>query len=616
MSEQSKIDLPAIPTDPEAAPLQVSDIEFRGETIYFIFVDRFHDGDPNNSAGPDSQLYDPTHTDWGKYWGGDLQGVLDKLDYLQACGVTAVWLTPLFEQIENMSWDAAPIHGYWTKDFKRINPRFAGGPDEVHVFARNNTVFDKLVAEMHRRGMKLILDIVCNHSSPDAAGVKGQLFDDGKLVADFNDDKEHWYHHYGEVRDWNDEWQVKNCELAGLATFNENNPKYRNYIKSAIRGWLDKGVDALRVDTVKHMPLWFWQEFTGDMSSHKPATFIFGEWIYSGPNDPRSVEFANLSGMSILDFGLCTAIRQGLGHSDARGFEVIDEVFRLDDRYRNATELVTFIDNHDMPRFGTLNGDPEIQRLAVDLVLTARGIPCVYYGTEQYLHNDTNGGNDPYNRPMMEKWDVSTPIVQDMKKLSGLRRRNPAIRFGRQAVKFLSPDVYAFTRIYTDSRVLVVLNRGGATTLPELDAEMPDRTHRCLLDGAELRVAGGKTAPLQLPPKSVHVFPVEGRRLKGKLLVRVQVNAAPTKPGDWVGLIGDCAEMGDWDVERAVRLECVNPNTWFGEVLLDERAGQAVAYKYAVFRAGGGLPQRENMTGRRRVLPEKGVVKWRDVWEA
>jgi len=616
MSTLLKVEQAAVASDPEAAPLQVSDIEFRGETIYFIMVDRFYDGDPNNSAGPDPHLYDPTRSDWGKYWGGDLQGVLDKLDYLQACGVTAIWLTPLFEQVERMAWQSAPIHGYWTKDFKRINPRFVGGPDEVRVFTRNDTVFDKLVAEMHRRGMKLVLDIVCNHSSPDAGGVKGQLFDDGKLIADFNDDKDHWYHHYGEVRDWNDEWQVQNCELAGLATFNENNPKYRNYIKSAIKGWLDKGVDALRVDTVKHMPLWFWQEFTSDMTSHKPETFIFGEWIYSNPNDPRSVEFANLSGMSLLDFGLCTAIRQGLGHSDPRGFEVIDEVFRLDDRYRGATELITFIDNHDMPRFQSLNGDPDILRLAVDLVLTCRGIPCIFYGTEQYLHNDTNGGNDPYNRPMMEKWDTSTPIVQDMKKLSALRRRNAAIRFGRQAVKFLSPDVYAYTRIYRDWRVFVVLNRGGEMTLPELDAEMPDGTHRCLLDGTELRVANSKTASLKLAPKSVHVFAVEGKPLTGKLLARVQLNAAPTKPRDWVGLIGDCPELGDWDTDRAVRLECINPNTWFGEVLFDQRAGQTVSYKYAVFRAGGGLPQRENMTPRRRILPEKGVVKWRDVWEA
>ena len=72
------------------------------------------------------------------------------------------------------------------------------------------------------------------------------------------------------MKDWNDDWQVKNCELAGLATFNENNAQYRAYIKGAIKLWLDRGVDALRVDTVKHMPQWFWQEFMADILTHRP----------------------------------------------------------------------------------------------------------------------------------------------------------------------------------------------------------------------------------------------------------------------------------------------------------------------------------------------------------
>src|SRR5688572_16858405 len=102
-------------------PLGVTDIEFRGELIYFIVVDRFFDGDPNNNSGQDPKLYDPERKDYGKYWGGDLQGVIEKLGYLEQMGVTAVWLTPLFEQIEAMVWDSAPIHGYWTRDFKRIH---------------------------------------------------------------------------------------------------------------------------------------------------------------------------------------------------------------------------------------------------------------------------------------------------------------------------------------------------------------------------------------------------------------------------------------------------------------------------------------------------------------
>ena len=149
---------------------------------------------------------------------------------------------------------------------------------------------------------------------PQLAGVttkgKGKLYDDGKLIADFDNDTNHWYHHYGDVKDWTNEWQIKNCELCGLATFNENNTDFRRYIIDSIKMWLDKGVDALRIDTVKHMPNWFWQEFTCEMHTHKPNVFIFGEWINNHPTNQVSVDFANHSGMTVFDFGLCQAIRE------------------------------------------------------------------------------------------------------------------------------------------------------------------------------------------------------------------------------------------------------------------------------------------------------------------
>ena len=215
--------------------------------------------------------------------------------------------------------------------------------------------------------------------------------------------------------------------MAGLATFNESNIEYRNYIKSAIKLWLDRGVDALRVDTVKHMPIWFWQEFNAEIQTHKPSVFIFGEWGFSKPWDTGSVNFSNHSGMSILDFGLCEAIRAALGKNDSQGFQLVQKIFNLDHLYYRATELITFIDNHDMPRFQSLNGDRGALKLAVGLIMTSRGIPCLYYGTEQYLHNDTNGGNDPYNRPMMDSWDADSPLYKLLALFSKLRRLNPAI---------------------------------------------------------------------------------------------------------------------------------------------------------------------------------------------
>lgn len=438
-------------------------IEFRQETIYFLIVDRFNDGDTTNNAGPNPELYDASRQKWGRYWGGDIQGIIDKLDYLKGMGITAIWVSPLFEQVEDLQFESAAMHGYWTKDFKRINSRFLA-KDEPNSLLQC-TAFNRLITELHDRGMKLILDIVCNHSSPDVNGQKGKLYDDGELIADFYHDDNHWYYHNPEITDWEDEHQLLYYEMAGLATFNESNVEYRNYIKSAIKLWLDRGVDALRVDTVKHMPIWFWQEFNAEIQTHKPSVFIFGEWGFSKPWDTGSVNFTNHSGMSILDFGLCEAIRAALGKNDPQGFQLVQKILDLDHLYYRATELITFIDNHDMPRFQSVNGDRGALKLAVSLIMTSRGIPCLYYGTEQYLHNDTNGGNDPYNRPMMDSWDMNSPLYKLLGLFSKLRRLNPAISLGSQQQKYITTDIYCYTRSYRDSRCFVAINKGNPTSI-------------------------------------------------------------------------------------------------------------------------------------------------------
>ena len=596
--------------------LYTRDIEFRQETIYFIVVDRFYDGDPANNEGPNPELYDPEGKDWGKYWGGDLQGVIDKLDYLKDMGVTAVWLTPLFEQVEALFVEQAAIHGYWTKDFKRLNPRFIAKGDNPSVNQTQetkDTVFDKLVYELHQRKMKLVLDIVCNHSNPDFSGKKGELYDDGVKVADFNDDTNNWYHHYGEVQNWEDEWQVQNCELSGLATFNENNIAYRSYIKSAIKQWLDRGVDALRVDTVKHMPIWFWQEFTADILTHRPDVFIFGEWIYSDPRNDLSVEFVNESGMTILDFGLCVAIREVLGEVASAGFQLIQDVLNLDHRYYGATELITFIDNHDMPRFQSLNGDRQMLSLAICLMMTTRGIPCIYYGTEQYLHDDTDGGNDPYNRPMMEQWDTDSPIYRDVRLLSGLRRLNPAISMGSQWQKHLTTDVYCYVRRYRDSVVFVAMNRGNSVIVEAVDTELPDGEHTEVLSRRKFEVKEGMLYNLELGAQEVMIFSRVGEQVKAKTIVRAQLNNVKSQPGERIVVIGDCPELGNWDISKAYPLEYINTNTWFGEIPFNESAGKLIAYKYALLREGMS-PLRENLVSRRWVLASEGTVKWRDKW--
>jgi len=589
--------------------------EFRDRTIYFILTDRFFDGDPDNDMGKNSALYDPTRTNWYKYWGGDLKGIIDKLDYIQGMGISAIWITPVFDQIDNVISAGghlmAGYHGYWAKDFKRIDEHLVDKLEDIRVFASNNTVFDRLISELHRRNMCLVLDVVCNHSNPHIEGGRGELYDDGVRIASYDKDTKGWYHHCGNVEDWNDLSQVQRCDLCSLSDFNEDSIDFRNYIKTAIKMWLGKGVDALRVDTVKHMPLWFWQEFTGDILSFKPDIFMFGEWFMGGVYDKASVEFVNKSGMSMIDFSLQQAIDNALAYDSYEGFYELANVISRDGEINTATELITFVDNHDMPRFLSKRNDQKRLKMAIDFIMVARGIPCIYYGTEQYLHNDTNGGGDPYNRPMMERWDRDTPIYKDIKKLADLRKINPAIQKGSMITKYLTRDIYVFLRQYMGSFCLVGMNKGDDTEITLENLWIWDGTYEDVLGGEKIKVKDGKTL-MYLPRDKVCVYSFIAPPVSGKTVITLQVNGYSTRYGEEIYVIGDCPELGNWDLAKAKKLEYINSNTWCVDIPFNESAGKFIRYKYVVI--SDRFVRRESGIGHYRLLPKEGRENWRDDW--
>jgi cyclomaltodextrin glucanotransferase len=599
--------------------LSTTETEFREEVIYFIIVDRFHDATSEEEEqkgiwdrGEHEGLYDKTWTQWGKYWGGNLKGVIEKIPYLQALGVTAVWLSPLFEQVDDMQFERAPMHGYWTKDFKRINPRFL--PTEDCNSLSQSQTLRQLVDALHQVGIKLVLDIVCNHSSPDINGSKGVVFDDGAPLCDFYHDSNNFYYHNTEITDWEDEYQLIHHEMAGLATFNEKNIEYRNYIKTAVKEWIDVGVDALRVDTLKHMPLWFWQEFTTDIKAHKPDIFIFGEYGFGKPWDQRTVAYANRSGMSILDFGLCDAIRFAFSGHQAGGFNLVEEALSLDHVYRRANELVTFIDNHDMPRFLSIAPDWRSLEQAIILLFCLRGVPCIFYGTEQYLVNNTDGGQDPYNRPMMEAWTQDSNAFNILSKLIELRRSNQSFTFGSHQQLYVSSDVYAFRRSYRDSHMICILNKGAATEVSlQLNTQLQCNQLDCALTDLRLKPEGGWLR-LHLEQGAAHVFSIPGERVRGKVVATFQLNGIETQPGQRIVIIGDCEELGHWDLAKAYGMEFVNRNTWICEVGFDGAVNSLIHYKFAILDQASGAAIYEDCVARRLLLPEDGREKVDAVW--
>ena len=599
--------------------LFLTEREFREEIIYFIIVDRFYDASSDDEErrgvwdrGATAGLYDKTWTQWGKYWGGNLLGIIEKIPYLQSLGVTAIWLSPLFEQVDDMQFDRAPMHGYWTKDFKRINPRFLPEGESNSVLLSDT--LRSLVTALHAVNIKLILDIVCNHSSPDINGTKGVVYDDGTLLCDYNNDIDGFYHHNAEITDWEDEFQLINGEMLGLATFNENNSDYRKYIKAAICQWLDIGIDALRVDTLKHMPLWFWQEFCADIKSHRPGTFLFGEYGFGKPWDNRSVSYANQSGMSILDFGLADSIRFAFSGQEPGGFKLVEALLSHDHVYHRANELVTFIDNHDMPRFLSICSSPRSLEQALILLFSLRGVPCLFYGTEQYLVDNTDGGNDPYNRPMMANWDANGACFTLIETLAAARRNNQALTFGSHHQLYVSDDVYAFIRTYRDHHAICVLNKGSRSDINlNLPCDLLSPVLTCLLSGTTHSIVNN-ILHLELDPGASFLFSIPGKRVSADVVATFQLNGIETKPGQRIVLIGDCDELGNWDPQVGYGMDYVNKNTWICEVGFDHSVGELIHFKYVISDASGPL-QRENLNPRRLLLPINGREKVDSIWQ-
>ena len=592
--------------------------DVRAHTIYFIVTDRFHNSDPGNDAGRNPESYDATHTDWLKYWGGDLGGIVEKLDYLRGLGVSAIWITPVFELVHGLT-DAegrehATYHGYWARDFRRLDEHLVAKPTDVEVFRRDDTVLDKLVAELRRREMILVLDVVCNHSSPEIGHHKGALYDDGEFLTSWDDDRTGWYHRAGGIVDWRNERAVQSGELCGLADFNEHVHSFRQYIKRVMCDWTDKGVGALRVDTVKHMPLWFWQEWVSDLRAHHPGLFLVGEWFQGGCWDPASIEFANRSGMTIFDFALQRALEDCLARSVYEGFHLVQGVVDRDTSFSRATHLVTFVDNHDMPRFLSAGGTPRRLEQAINLILVGRGIPCLYYGDEQCLHDDRSGGADPYNRPMMERWDTTTPIYRSTAILARVRRENPAVQRGYHQARWLSPDAYVFERAWGDSVCLAAFTRGGAQTVGPIETSLPDGEHACVLTGRRVQVKDKRIAALALEADDAlvlsHVVAEPGA--KGTR-VTFQVNGYGTSLGERLVVVGSSRELGQWDVARAPVLRYVNQNLWEGDVDFSSSVGGIVRYRYAMLRDGAD-PLYESLLPRRAWIPPQGVDRRTDRW--
>jgi len=498
-------------------PLRSLAADFKREVIYQIVTDRFFDGSTaNNNPSQSSGLYDSTKTNWREYWGGDLAGIQQKMSYLAGLGVTAIWISPPVDNLNTNIPDGsgnptASYHGYQGRDFKRIEEHFGNTSNTW-------TDFDNLVTAAHANGIKVIVDFAPNHTTQDNAGEFGAFYDNGTFLGNYTSDTNGYFHHNGNISDFNDRYQLQYYALFDLSDLNQENATVDAYLKAAAQQFQQHGVDGFRIDAVKHAT-WGWEYSFANSVYTYGDSFLFGEWYQGNTSDPLyhdSYKFANKSGISLLDFPLNAAIRDVFASNT--NFSEIDGVISQEaSNFTWKEDLVTFIDNHDMARFLSVNNNNNRLHEAMAFVLTSRGIPCIYYGTEQYLHNDTGGGTDPYNRPQMVNFDTTTTAYKLTGKLSTLRHNNPAVPYGSMSERWINSDVYIYERKFFGSVVLVAINKNDTTAynITGLNTSLPAGSYTDyltgLLGGSGITVSTGSggnnpVAAFSLPAHTVAVW--------------------------------------------------------------------------------------------------------------
>lgn len=475
--------LSACATNRESAPVApVEDFygtlePFASEAVYFIMTDRFVDGDLGNNyedqGGAERGTFDRPIRLEGLppgnigYMGGDFRGIVDSADYIADMGFTAVWITPIVDNPneaftggirpgEGFGADRGKTgyHGYWGVNF------FV---EDEHLVSPGLD-FGAFSDAMDDAGLKTVLDVVCNHGSPaytmpEDQPMFGEIYDsEGALIADHQNLHPHDLDPDNPLHTF----YRREPDLAQLADMDWENPDVLEYFVAAYLQWIEQGADAFRIDTIKHMPHAFWKAFSARIRDVYPGYFMFAEAYSFDADEIASYTRPENGAISVLDFpgkaAMIAVFAEGQSYS-----ALLDHLHLESGTYENPYELMTFYDNHDMPR---MDADENGFIDAHNWLFTSRGIPVVYYGSEIGFRAGTaeHSGNRDYFGAEGIRMAKSHAIYRSLQRIATLRRDLVSLQRGLQANIEFGEDAAAFVRVYQKDGVveqaLVLLNRG------------------------------------------------------------------------------------------------------------------------------------------------------------
>ncbi len=466
------------------------------DVVYLLMPDRFANGNVTNdqveglTEKPDRQNPNGRH-------GGDIQGIIDHLDYLKDLGITSIWTTPLLE-------DNLPVYSYHTyavTDLYKIDGRYGSNVDYV-----------RLADECHKRGIKLIMDMVPNHCGSNHWWMKDLPMSD-------------WVHQFPEftrtnynIATWNDphaarsdrELNEKGWFDVTMPDLNQNNPLMLTYLKQNAIFWVEYAkLDGIRVDTYPYNDKWKIAEWTRAIREEYPNLNIMGECWQHHPSEiaywqtgVKNFDQYDSFLPTIMDFPLHDVFLSAF--QDPNGAAKFYNNYVTDYLYADWNHILVLLDNHDTQRFSEQIGfDINRYKLGVAHLLTTRGIPQIYSGIEIMMGGEKNKGDGDIRRDFPGGWpgDIRNAFVADgrtqaeneafnyLRTLLNYRKVNPVLHTGKMIQYIPQQNVYIYFRINEQKTVMVVMNMSNNSQ--ELSMA---RFDECLKGARQARdVVSGKT---------------------------------------------------------------------------------------------------------------------------
>ncbi|OAQ60506.1 alpha-amylase A type-3 precursor [Pochonia chlamydosporia 170] len=410
---------------------------WKSRSIYFALTDRIARSSSDNGGGSCGNL--------GDYCGGTFQGLQGKLDYIKGMGFDAIWITPIVANSDG------GYHGYWAKDLYSVNAKYGSADD-----------LKNLVNAAHDKQMYVMIDVVANHMGPSPLA--------DRQPSPLNEASS--YHTPCQI-DYSNQTSVENCQISNLPDLDTQSSTVRTLYQDWIK-WLIKeyAFDGVRIDTVKHVEHDFWTGFTS-----AAGVYTIGE-VFDG--DPSYVAGYANSMSGLLNYPVYYPLNnfyQQKGSSQA----LVDMHDKVGSLFPDASAMGTFLDNHDNARFLNQKNDVALLKNSLTYVLLARGVPIVYYGTEQAF----SGGADPANREDLWRSNYSTgsDLYGFIAKVLGVKKAAGGLGSNDHTHLFVDSTAYAWSRENGTVMALTSNIGGGKTQQYCFGTKVPNGRWMGALDG-------------------------------------------------------------------------------------------------------------------------------------